>query len=225
MKLHVLALTSILAMAGAAHAATGPTWTEGKHYSVLTPAGGMALAPGQSEVAEVFSYGCPACAQFAPFAHKLQQSLPKGTRFALIPASFNPPEDWPMFQRAYFTAEVLGLVDKTHDAMFDAVWKGGELAIVDSTTGRLKDPLPTIETAAHFYNRRTGVKVEDFVAAANSFSVDLKIKEAEKFIRSYQVVSTPTIIVNRKYRTDVRSAGGYDELQQLVGWLLAKDKP
>lgn len=130
-----------------------------------------------------------------------------------------------MFQRAYFTAEALGILDKTHDAVFDAVWKGGELAIVDPATGRLKDPLPTIETAARFYNRRAGVKVEDFIAAANSFSVDMKIKEAEKFIRSYQVLSTPTIIVNRKYRTDVRSAGGYDELLQLVAWLLAKDKP
>jgi thiol:disulfide interchange protein DsbA len=224
-KLHLLALISFVAMAGAADASNAPAWTEGKHYSVLTPVAGLTLGPGQSEVTEVFSYGCPACAQFAPFARKLQQSLPKGTRFALVPASFNPPEDWPMFQRAYFTAEALGILDKTHDAVFDAVWKGGELAIVDPATGRLKDPLPTIETAARFYNRRAGVKVEDFIAAANSFSVDMKIKEAEKFIRSYQVLSTPTIIVNRKYRTDVRSAGGYDELLQLVAWLLAKDKP
>lgn len=223
-KLHALALMSILATAVAANAAAGPPWTEGKHYSVLTPVGAQPLAPGQSEVTEVFSYGCPACAQFAPFAHKLQQSLPKGTRFTLVPASFNPAEDWPMFQRAYFTAEALGLVDKTHDAVFDAVWKGGELAIVDPATGRLKDPLPTIETAARFYSQRTGVKVADFIAAANSFSVDMKIKEAEKYIRSYQVLSTPTIIVNRRYRTDVRSAGGYDDLLQLVAWLLAKDK-
>ena len=79
-KLHVLALISMVAVAGAANASTAPAWTEGKHYSVLTPVAGLTLGPGQSEVTEVFSYGCPACAQFAPFAHKLQQSLPKGTQ-------------------------------------------------------------------------------------------------------------------------------------------------
>jgi thiol:disulfide interchange protein DsbA len=52
----------------------------------------------------------------------------------------------------------------------------------------------------------------------------MKMKEADRFVRSYQVVSTPTVLVNRKYRTDARSAGGYDELIQLVLWLLAKDK-
>jgi len=212
-----------LAFAGAsAQAAT--TWTEGRNYEVVTPVSGQALAPGQLEVTEVFSYGCPACAQISPTVRKLQQALPKGVRLVFVPASFNPPEDWPMFQRAYYAAEALGVADKAHDAVFDAVWKGGALAIIDPATNRLKDPLPTIEDAARFYSQRAGIKAADFVAVAKSFTVEMKMKEADKFVRSYQVVSTPTILVNRKYRTDARSAGGYDELVQLVLWLLAKDK-
>ena len=218
-------LIMMLASSGAALAGAAPTtWTEGRHYEVVRPMSGVALAPGQAEVTEVFSYGCPACAHFAPVVRRLQQSLPKGVKLTFIPASFNAAEDWPMFQRAYFAAEALGVADKAHDAMFDAVWKGGELAIVDSSSNRLKDPPPSIETAAHFYSRVTGVKADEFVAVAKSFTVEMKMKEADKFIKAYQVVGTPTILVNRKYRTDARSAGGYDELIQLVGWLLAKDR-
>jgi protein dithiol oxidoreductase (disulfide-forming) len=108
--------------------------------------------------------------------------------------------------------------------MFDAVWKTGELAISDLTTGRVKNPLPTIEDAARFYRRRAGVKVEDFLSAATSFSVDVKIKAADDFIRAYGVYSTPTIVVNRRYRLDAQSAGGYDQLIELVTWLVTKDK-
>jgi protein dithiol oxidoreductase (disulfide-forming) len=222
-RVYATAVLTVLAVAGLSDARAAPTWTEGKHYFNVVPLSGRALPPGQVEVIEVFSYGCPACAQFNPVARRLQQSLPKTARFVYVPAAFNAAEDWPMFQRAYCTAEVLGIADKTHDAMFDAVWKGGEMAISDPATGRLKSPLPTIETAAHFYSRLADVKVEDFLATAKSFTVEMKIKEADNFIRSYQVLSTPTIIVNRKYRTEARSAGGYDELIQLVTWLVAKD--
>ena len=224
MKAYAAALMAILAVMGWSEARAATAWTEGKHYYTVVPLSGQALQPGQTEVTEVFSYGCPACAQFNPVAHMLRQSLPKGAKFVYVPASFNAAEDWPMFQRAYCAAEALGIADKTHDAMFDSVWKGGEMAISDPSTGRIKAQLPTIETAARFYNRLTGVKVEDFVATAKSFTVEMKMKEADNFIRSYQVLSTPTIIVNRRYRTDARAAGGYDELIKLVDWLIAKDK-
>lgn len=96
-------------------------------------------------------------------------------------------------------------------------------AITDPISGRIKNPLPTIEDAARYSNRRTGVKVEDFIATANSFSVDVKMKAADNLIRAYGVYRTPTIVVDRKYRLDVGSAGGYEQLIELVNWLVAKE--
>ena len=87
---------------------------------------------------------------------------------------FRPDEDWPMFQRAFYAAQALGVVDKTHDAMFDAVWKTGELAISDPNTHQLKTPFPSIEDAAKFYQRVAGIKPETFLATAKSFSVASK---------------------------------------------------
>jgi thiol:disulfide interchange protein DsbA len=199
------------------------TWTEGKNYFLITPARPGPAAPGKVEVTEVFSYGCPACNLFVPVADKLKQALPAGAVLTYLPASFQPSEDWPMFQLAFLTAQVLGVAEKEHNAMFDAVWKTGELGIADQSTGRLKSRLPTIEDAARFYNRTAGVPVDQFLSTSKSFAVDLKVRSAEDAIVAYHVDRTPTIIVNGKYRLYVESAGGTDQLIELVKWLVAKE--
>ena len=70
-----------------------------------------------------------------------------------------------MFQQAYITAQVLGVADQTHDAMFTAVWQTNELAVIDPGTHAIKSKLPTIEDAAQFYKKNAGVPVDKFLAA------------------------------------------------------------
>ena len=140
-----------------------------------------------------------------------------------VAASFNPTEDWPMFQRATCTAQALGIFDKTHDAMFDAVWKTGELAISDLTTHTLKSPLPTIEDAAKFYNRISGIDIQKFLATSRSFSVEVEMRKYDRLIMTYHVDGTPTMIINGKYRISIQSAGGMKEMIELAKWLVAKE--
>jgi len=208
-------------------AATTPkdsaTWTEGQHYFLIVPPQPTAVPTGKVEVTEVFSYGCPACNHFVPVMRKLKQSLPTNAVVNFMPAGFNAAEDWPMFQRAYVTAQMLGIADSTHEAMFDAVWNTGALAIVEPATGQLKTRLPTIEDAAAFYNRATGVPVADFLGAARSMGADTRIGHVDSMLMRYRVSATPTMIINGKYRLDVPSAGGPDELIELVRWLVAKE--
>src|SRR5690348_559082 len=158
--------------------AAGPsyaqTWKEGTHYFAVNPPQPTTVPPGKVEVMEVFSYGCPACNVFQPVMKRLKAALPPNAQIVYLPASFMPAEDWPMFQRAYFAAQALGVADRAHDAMFNAVWNSGELAVSDPKTNRLKNPLPSIEDAAHFYARVAGVKPADFLAASKSFGVDAK---------------------------------------------------
>jgi protein dithiol oxidoreductase (disulfide-forming) len=198
-------------------------FVEGKQYFLISPVQRTSVPAGKVEVMEVFSYGCPACNQFNAVAKKIKSSLPANAQFVYLPASFIPTEDWPMFQRAYFAAQALGIADKTHDAMFDAIWRGGELAISDPSTRRLKSPLPSIEDAGKFYARVGGVKAEDFVAAAKSFGVEVKMKNADALILAAHVDSTPTFIVNGKYRYTPQSAGSVDNLVELTNFLVAKE--
>ena len=222
-KTPLKALAALIAIVACVPAFAATSWKEGVNYQLVENMPRSSAAPGQIEVVEVFSYGCPACNVFAPTARKLRQSLPANVKWSYIPASFNVAEDWPMLQRAYCTAQLLGIADKTHDAMFDAIWKTGELTIVDAATGQIKRPLPSIEDAARVYNKHAGVKVADFVATANSMSVGIRMKEADEYVRIYRVDHTPTVVVNNKYRTDVQMAGGYPQLIELVTWLVAKD--
>ena len=66
-------------------------------------------------------------------------------------------------------------------------------------SGRLKKKLPSIEDTAKFYQRVTGVKAADFVAASKSFGVDMKIRQADAQIIAMRVTGTPTLVVNGKY--------------------------
>ena len=152
----------------------------GKHYSVIPQAQRTSVPAGKVEVMEVFSYGCPACNQFQPTIKKLKASLPANAQLVYLPASWNKAENWPMFQRAYLTAQSLGMAEKAHDAMYEAIWTTGELGVADPKTGRLKTKLPSIEDTARFYQRITGVKAADFVTASKSFGVDLKIRQADE---------------------------------------------
>jgi protein dithiol oxidoreductase (disulfide-forming) len=209
-----------LAVSVSAHGAQ--TWTEGVNYFLIQPARTPTVPAGKIEVTEVFSYACPACNIFQPTMHKLKQAMPANVVVDYLPAAFNTAEDWPMFQLAYITAQLLGVDQQTHDAMFDAVWKGGDLSITDSSRG-LKSRMPAIEDAAKFYKEHAGVPVDKFVATSKSFSADLKVRTTQDLLVAYKVDRTPTIIVNGKYRLHVESAGSTDQLIELVKFLVAKE--
>jgi thiol:disulfide interchange protein DsbA len=172
---------------------------------------------------EVFSYGCPACNAFQPVMEKLRHALPANAQLVFLPAAFNLAEDWPMFQRAYFAAQTLGIAERTHQAMYDAVWKTGELAITVPGANRLKDPLPSIADAARFYARVAGVNAQQFLAMANSFGIDSRIRATDAQIMAMHVDSTPSLIVNGKYRVIRDELKSNDELIELVRYLVAKE--
>ena len=199
-----------LIFAGAAFAAepAAPTtnWEAGKHYFPVMPA--QPTATGDKvEVLEVFSYACPHCAHFQPYADQLKQSLPAGAVFAYMPAIFNPT--WEPYARAYYTAESLGVVDKTHQELFDALHRDHL-------------PMRTIDELASFYAQH-GIDKAKFLATSSSFEVESKMSRAKEMVKNYGVDGTPSIVVNGKYRVTGASAGGYPQLIELVDWLVNKE--
>jgi thiol:disulfide interchange protein DsbA len=223
MRRIVTCLLAVVALSGAGAANSAQYWTQGQNYFLLQPAQPTSVGPGKIEVTEVFSYACPACNRFYPIVDKLKAALPANAEMTFVPAAFNQAEDWPMFQRAFFAAQSMGIDRKTHDAMFDAVWKTGELAVVEPGTDRLRSPAPKIEDAARWYAKTAGINADTFVTTANSFGVDTKTRQADQYIRAAQVDQTPTIIVNGKYRVTVGSAGGDDKIIDLVLYLVTQE--
>jgi thiol:disulfide interchange protein DsbA len=201
-------------------------WIEGKNYFRIEPAVPTDHAD-HVVVTEVFSWGCPACNQFQPMADAIRKSMPAYVHWQYLPAAFIPPEDWPTFQRAYYTAQALGLDNPTtHDAMFKAIWTpGGPLNTYDglgTSQPHVKQHLPTIADIAKFYAGH-GADANTFEATADSFAIRAKMKRADQLIKAYGVDSTPTIVVNGAYRLDVASAGGLAQTQELVHYLAQQE--
>lgn len=216
-----LSLLFAVLFAGTAHAADA-RFEAGKQFFLIEPPQ-PTHSGDKVEIVEVFSYACPACNAFEPTVDKLKASLPANATLVYLPASFRSDEDWPVFQRAYYTAQALGIADKTHQATFDAVWKSdGTLRISDPKTNRPIKPMPTIEDVAKLYST-FGVKADDVVATANSFAINTKMKQADAELKAYGVDSTPTLIVNGKYRLTAQSAGGVDQVIPLVNYLIDKE--
>ncbi len=199
-------------------------WVEGKNYFRINPQQPKATNTSKIEVVEVFSYACPACNAFHGTMDAIAKSLPADAVVDYLPASFRPDENWPVYQRAFYAAEALGVRAKTQDAMFDATWKTGETATYDLSTGRPKPKgaWPTIETLARFY-AKYGVDPKEFVAVANSFSVNTKMKQADDLIKAYGVPGTPTIVVDGKYRFSPSDVGSMQRAIELTQWLVAKE--
>jgi len=199
-------------------------WVEGKNYDLIEPQQPKVSDTDKVEVVEVFSYGCPACNAFHTTVDQMAKELPSNATLVFLPVSFNPAENFPMFQRAYFTAQALGVADKGADAMYDAAWKTKELSSENPNGRGLKpsDALPTIDDAAKIY-AKVGADPKEFAAVANSFAINTKMKRADELVQKYGVMQTPTIVINGKYRFTVSQAGGYPQTIELAKWLISKE--
>ncbi|MBD8874232.1 thiol:disulfide interchange protein DsbA/DsbL [Rhodanobacter sp. DHB23] len=199
-------------------------WVEGKDYFRIDPAQPKYIPTDKIEVVEVFSYACPACNSFHGAMDQIEKTLPANAVVHYLPAAFRPDENWPVYQRAFFAAEALGVRAKAHDAFFDATWKTGETATYDLSTGqpKPKGAWPTIADIAKFY-AKYGVDPKEFVAVANSFSVNTKMKQADDLMKAYGVGGTPTIVVDGKYRFSPSDVHSVQRAIELTQWLVAKE--
>ena len=173
----------------------------GQDYFLIEPA--QPVTGDKIDVTEVFSYACPHCAHFEPYADELKSKLPANAQFTLLPATFQPP--WEPFARGFYVAKSLGLLDKTHQALFDALHRDHQ-------------PLHTIEDLANLFYANYGANPGNFLSTATSFVVEGDLARGNDLVRAYHVDATPTLIVEGKYRvTAVPDRGvGFPEMVQIA---------
>ncbi|MDO9163882.1 MAG: thiol:disulfide interchange protein DsbA/DsbL [Methylococcaceae bacterium] len=174
-------------------------------YEAVTPAQ-PTKSTDKIEVIEFFWYGCPHCYSFEPLLSKWAKTLPKNVEFIRQPAVFS--ELWGKHAKAYFTAEALGVVDKVHSDLFDAV--------------QAKQSLETEDELAKFFVAH-GVKESDFRTNYNSFLVDAKMRQAKTMAARYGVNGVPAIIVNGKYRTNGTLAGSQEKMIDVINQLIKQE--
>lgn len=194
--------------ASAAATAHVSPFTEQNQFVTLKQPPGQPAPTGPVVMVEVFSYGCPHCAEFAPLMDKLRGELPKGVEVRYMPAVFS--QEWMPFAQAFYAARDLGVLEQTHDKLFKA---------------KLEHyPLNSLEDLADFY-ARNGVDRAKFMAAATSKATSEQLSRDLQTEFTWGVDATPTLVVGRLANTakDAPFVGlirsndvtSYAELQQV----------
>jgi len=204
MKNWTLWLCSVMLLPALASAA--PLYSENIHYEKVLPP--QPTTTGKKvEVVEMFWYGCPHCNALEPYVNRWLKKIPANAEFVRIPAIFRP--QWEQHARAYYTAEILGVLEKTHSAMFEAIH--GQ-----------KRNINTDEEIKKFFIEH-GVSEKDFDRVFRSFAVEAKIRRAKDMSERYGIKGVPALIVNGKYRTGAQQAGGNANIFKVVNFLVEQE--
>lgn len=142
-----------------------------------------------------------------PVMDRWLQDKPENVEYVRMPAILS--EKWALHARAYYTAEILGIVDKIHRPLFDAIH--AERRDLDSE-----------QTLESFFGE-FGVDTETFKKTWRSFAVETRVRKARVMTERYGISGTPAVVVNGKYRTDGVMTGNYANMIRVIEELIAKE--
>lgn len=201
------ALLLCAGLLSAAVAQDAPRYVEGEDYDLISPAI-RTSDPSQVEITEFFWYGCGHCYTFEPLVQQWKKSLPEGVVVKGSPAIWNPLME--LHARAFYAAEVLGVLDRMHLVLFQAMNVDRKRLASEQEIARL--------FAAN------GVDAEAFSKAFNSFGVSSMARQANSRARAAQISGTPEIMVNGKYRVSTRKAGSQANMLKVAEWLAEQER-
>jgi thiol:disulfide interchange protein DsbA len=193
-----IAFLALFCLSGLAYADGG--------YETVSPAQPV-QNPDKIEVIEFFWYGCPHCYSLEPSIVAWLKTKPANVEFIRQPAVFS--DLWGKHAKAFFTAEALGVGEKVHADLFDAI---------QNKRQKLTDE---DELAKFFVDH--GVKDADFRAAYNSFMVDAKMRQAETMAARYGITGVPALIVNGKYRITATTAKSQENMINITNQLIQQE--
>lgn len=169
-------------------------------------------ADGKIEVVEFFNYACPACDRFDPLLEAWKAKLPADVNFVYIPVDFRP--DFVQYARAYYAAESMGLVEKTHTAVYKAIHD------LHTLPG---EGQPQDESRVAAFYAKYGADPKQFQQLMDSFTVNTEIARGRKFMTACQITGTPTLVIDGRYV--VKGKGGEDTLRVASQLIAAARKP
>ena len=198
-------------------AVSGQANLKGSDFQRLSPPRPVATGD-RIEVIEFFYYGCPICYEFQP---NLSRWLVQGPDYISIRRVPTLPsegseglEGWVRFARFYYTLEALGQIARLHWPIYDNFHFDGV---------QLNDEKVMVEWVS-----KNGIDRDKFLAAYRSPEIQAKLDEVRKLMVTYDVRSVPTMVIDGKYLSTARMAGGTRQLIQVVDSLVRqarKERP
>ena len=196
----------LICVSGAAFAQTNLKTSD---FQLISPP--RPVATGERiEVIEFFYYGCPVCYEFQPH---LSRWLVQGPNYISIRRVPTLPsegseglEGWVRFARLYYTLEALGQIARLHwpiydNFHFDGIKLNDEKIMLDWIT-------------------RNKVDVQKFTEAFNAETTKTKVESARKLLHDFNIRGVPTLIVDGKFVTSARLAGGTRQIPSVLNQLV-----
>jgi thiol:disulfide interchange protein DsbA len=179
-------------------------------YELVTPPQPTST-PDKVEIVELFWYRCPHCYSLDKFLRKTGwlQKKPDYVEFTHMPAVFDK-DNWIPLAKAYYVAESLGVLDKVHLPIFEAIHDK-------------RRNLNSEQALQKLFNEYGGVNSEEFTKTYNSFAIETKINRAKDMTTRYGINGVPVVIVNGKYRLNSEKADGYENMMLVMDYLIEKE--
>lgn len=193
-----------------AQAPSGPDPVAGTDYIAIDGGQPYQPAAGKIEVAEVFGYVCPACFRFQPLIGPWKAGLPSDVNFVYVPAMFGGT--WDDYAKAFYAAQTLGVQEKTHEALYQAI----------HVEKKLKGELghDSVQDIANFY-AGYGVDPKQFADTMASFGVSTQTNRAKQFAMRSKISGTPSLIINGKYLV---KGSSYQDMLRIADHLIARER-
>lgn len=199
-------LSMLVALPLLAATAQAQQWVAGEHYDLISPA--IRGNSDKIEVTEFFWYGCGHCYNFEPQLVQWKKTLADDVIVVGSPAMWNALME--VHAKAFYAAEALGVLDKMHMPLFQAL-------NVDRRRLATESELADLFAA-------NGVSREEFAKAFNSFGVGSQVRQANARARAAKISGTPEMMVAGKYRISTRKAGGQADMLKLAEFLIEKER-
>ena len=115
---------------------------------------------------------------------------------------------WAIHARAYYAAESLGVLNRFHQPLFDAIHVAGK---------RLNDEAALVAFAAS-----QGIDAGKFRQAMRAFGVDAKVRQALETTRRIGLDGVPALVVNGRFLTGPALTGNRARSMAVLDFLVAK---
>jgi protein dithiol oxidoreductase (disulfide-forming) len=158
------------------------------------------------EVMEVFWYGCPHCYHMEPVLNAWVKKLPADVYFKRVPGL--PRVEWAPMAKAFYALEALGLTEKLHSALFDAVHKTKTLNPMDE------------KAAIDWITAQSGLDHLKVEQAFKSFSMNTNLNRAALIFRNSGATGVPSLIIDGKYITSSTMAGSNEQALKVAEYII-----
>ncbi len=158
------------------------------------------------EVMEIFWYGCIHCYQMDAPLNAWVKKLPSDVYFKRVPGL--PNASWAPMAKAFYAMETLGVAEKLHTPLFDAINKNKTLN-------------PTDEKAAiAWVTAQSGLDKLKVEQAFKSFTINTNLNRAAQIFRASGATGVPSLVIDGKYITSSTMAGGNEQALKVADYII-----